>query len=167
MDGSEQVQTGDSKSFALKEWEQCRSQIHLLLSAIWRFEVIAISGFAVFYSWFFSTAAQTSSQIDPLYLLLACCAFSWLILARLKVEYAILITLGEYSQNLEDYIYGKSGASQPVGWETYLHQNIPDKRKLFYVFKRYSNTGMVFAAILAFNVTMLLYFNWGWLVSIL
>lgn len=147
------------RDFARAEWEQCRSQVHLLLSAIWRFEVVTISGFAIFYSWFLG-AVQQSNNFDPLYLLIASCIFSYLALRRLKVEYAILIVLAQYSNELEQYLYNKQGASEPVGWEAYLAKNVPDEIKFCTVFKRYRNTGAVFTIILSLNAFSLVYFSW-------
>jgi len=157
----------EKREFAIREWEQCRGQVHLVLSAIWRLELAAISGYAVFYSWFLGAGISSRSTIDPMYLLIASVCFSWLVLNRLKIEYAILITLGNYSMELEKQLYGGGLHTKIDGWESYLDENRPDDIPSRQVFARYNNTGRAFRLLFGLNFVVLLYFGWPRLLELL
>lgn len=146
------------QNFSYQEWLKVREQIHLLLTAIWRFEIICISGYAVFFGWFLSKYTPTDTNPEKLYLLCASTFFSLLVFSRLKVEYGILMVLAEYSKELEDYLYDPL-KKKPEGWERYLEKNKPDDFGYFNIFLRYRSTGLGFIFLIAINSFALFYFN--------
>ncbi|UZD91166.1 hypothetical protein [Cognatishimia activa] len=147
------------REFALLEWGSCRDQLNALLSAIWRLEITVISGYAVFYAWLLGKMTGKTIGFDPTVVLFASTAFSMLIFIRLKVEYGILLTLGNYSKKLESFLYHKVGCEAPESWEHYLKEHRPDRLWPWEVFFVYWNTGLIFLLLFCFNLFMFLWLS--------
>ena len=147
--------------FSILEYEMVRGQINLLLNAIWRLEMGAVAGFAIFYSWAVTVVDRNEEVFGLPYFLIFLIPFaiSILLLARLKIEYALLMRLGQYSNRLERLLYGGYPLHFhffPIGWEGFLRRHPPDELKFLVVFRRYSNTGRLFAFIALVNLIIFL-----------
>lgn len=140
-------------AFAWAEWEKTREQVHLLLTAIWRFEGFVVAGYAAFFSTLIARSVSASSSSQSFIMLGVGFAFLVVVAHRLRVEYAILMRLADYTKTLEKYIYGNGhGYRPPEGWETFLARegNKPDDIPITQVARRFKNTrnGIAFLAIL-------------------
>ncbi|WP_111428570.1 hypothetical protein [Rhodobacteraceae bacterium DSL-40] len=142
------------RAFALAEWTEIRAQMLQQLQQIWRFEVYVIGGLALLYAWIFTKAPQGDAILSRRLLLLLAVALAATAIFRLKIEYAILLTLGRYSERLEAYLYG--AAEAPGGWQAYLGERKPDDLSFKAVFGRYSHAGWASSLMLAFTIVLLL-----------
>lgn len=142
------------RAFALAEWTEIRAQMLQQLQQIWRFEVYVIGGLALLYAWIFTKAPQGDEILSRRLLLLLAIALAATAIFRLKIEYAILLTLGRYSERLEAYLYGTAEA--PGGWQAYLGERKPDDLSFRAVFGRYSHAGWASSLMLAVTVMLLL-----------
>ena len=135
--------------FALEQWRDLRQQVNILLSAIWRLEMSTIAGLAVYYGWYFTYQSQLI-DIGRVASLLAPVIFMPLIVARLKIEYAILMRLGRYCERVENLYCGRSYTrfpdedaedddGSPIGWQKYLSFYPPDLIPFWEVVRRYSH----------------------------
>lgn len=142
------------KDFALEEWKDLRQQVNILLSAIWRLEMSTIAGLAIYYGWYFT---YESKLLDIVHVasLLAPVIFMPLIIARLKIEYAILMRLGRYCERVENMHCGRPYArlsdenaqgddGSPIGWQRYLSFYPPDSIPFRDVARRYSHAFLFF-----------------------
>ncbi|KAB0679047.1 hypothetical protein [Aureimonas leprariae] len=160
---SDHILPSDGKTeFAIKEWEKTREQVHLLLQAIWRFEAASILGLAAFYAWYFSTRDtgitftkfffghddNLEPGLEHDFLILVPIIFSFAIRHRLKIEYGILVRLGDYSKRIEDYVYRAQGNFTRLGWQTYLERCRPDDIKYEVIRSRFSNTFNLFRKVI-------------------
>lgn len=140
----------DLKSFAREEWKQIREQIHILLQAIWRFEIFSIAGLALFYSWFLSISGKYTTENAAL-ILSSPFLFSIVILARLKIEYCILLRLAQYSNSIEGFIYTDKYITYKdidrPGWEFFLVKYPPDLIGFWGIYRRYRHTFTTFIMI--------------------
>lgn len=146
------------RDFLIEEWKVTREQVHIVLQAIWRFEATTILALAGFYAWFFNAHAVTpgaTSVLDNLTAVLLAfvpVAMSFAILGRLKIEYSILIRLGSYTKQIEDYLF--RGCVMPVvGWQTFLAHQSPDEVEWREFRTKYSNAFRVFVGL--FGSTLL------------
>ena len=164
----------DQSAFLSDEWKAAREQVHLLLNAIWRLESAAILGLGGFYAWFYSRGDGwlkpfkliTLGLSKPAVLFEVACltsvpaVFAVFVLNRLKIEYAILARLGEYSKLIEGSIYRSVPLKiELAGWETYLAKHKPDDLSFRAVRGLFSNTFNGFMIITAICI-MVAIINW-------
>lgn len=138
------------REFAIEEWKSTRNQVHILLQAIWKLELYALSGFALYYSWFLSQDKKLYVYEFAAYVP---CIYLFGIIWRLKVEYGILMKLGDYSRRLESSIYGKWD-NEVKGWEHSIFQpnQGPDKISWTKVTMTYKNTFCLFSTLLLISL---------------
>ncbi len=157
----------EAEDFSIQEWHHIRNQIHLLLSTIWRFEIAAISGYAIFFSWFLGSAAHRIGGYSIL-VLITSTAFAHLIKKRLSIEYGILIRLGEYSEMIEKNQYGTHAKQTLSGFEYFHRLNPPDKLTDKQIFSKYTNAGNIFKVIILINyAAVILYalYNFSYIIN--
>lgn len=139
--------SAEQREFLLKEWEQTREQVHLLLQAIWRFEAASILGLAAFYAWYFARLwpAQGApiQDMPSIWITLVPALFATAICHRLLVEYRLLMRLAEYCRTVEKRVYDGVGSGR-LGFERFLAIQPPDIIKSERVYARYRNTFIVF-----------------------
>ncbi|WP_123580075.1 hypothetical protein [Phaeobacter piscinae] len=123
----------------------------MALQAIWRLEIVILSGYAAFYGWLVSKFNAGVPPVGIEYILSISTIFCGLCLYRLKVDYSILKALGEYSGLLEAYIYGGDAQSKPVGWQKYLNDTSRPGREFPSVCRRYIGATITFAFLLFVN----------------
>ncbi|WP_146215597.1 hypothetical protein [Hoeflea marina] len=146
------------KDFVLEEWKVVRDQMHILLKAIWQLEMATIGGVAAYYAWLFSiNGPETDNQwlaggtvLLPFFFIVG-------IIFRLKIEYSIIMRLGQYSAKAELFFYKGELFSDLQGWQHFIDCNSPDSIPRREVWKRYSHTFYFFsgAAVLTLIVALL------------
>jgi hypothetical protein len=137
------------QSFALGEWKVLREQMHLLLSAIWRLEMATIGGLAIYYGWTLTHISGIDSASVKFLLAFVPTLFVIAVIQRLRVEYAILMRLGEYCLLVEGLHYSSEKSSNLIGWQHYIDKdgNAPDDIPYEKVRTRYSHTFKFFKVV--------------------
>lgn len=143
---NENPNRSEMRAFALEEWKTTRQQVHILLEAIWRMEIYAISGVSIYFAWLMLQSPSSIYYAPGAYVpTLFLASVIW----RLKVEYGILTKLGEYTRQLEQSLYGRWDTAI-CGWEHSIAGpgKRPDHIKWSKVITTYRNTFSLFFLLL-------------------
>ncbi len=162
------------KEFAIEEWKDLRQQVNILLSAIWKLEMSTIGGLAIYYAWYFTYESSLKSgdlTVVHVASLVAPVIFLPLIIIRLKIEYAILMRLGQYCERSENFFNDRTYVAQsptddgsPMGWQRFLGLYSPDVIPYSEVKNRYRHTFRFFTAVALMSAVFAFYRLglWDW-----